>query len=112
MANAEQPIRDKIGVVRSRPLRAVAFRYHLLFHPPPFHNRPHRGRVQMRVSVMEMVLLDWTRMGRSFCVAGAAFPDTHYRLVRPLWANTGQAPVGRVRSTASRLERPVGWDIL
>src|SRR6267378_2144519 len=73
-------------------------RYHLLFHCLPFHNRPHRGRVQMRVSVMEMVLLDWTRMGRSFCVAGALFQDTHYRLVRPLLAKNRQAPV-----------RNVGW---
>jgi hypothetical protein len=60
---------------------------------------------------MEMVLLDWTRMGRSFCVAGALFQDTHYRLVRPLLAKNRQAPVRNVGWPAYLLERHFRWEI-
>ena len=60
---------------------------------------------------MEMVLLDWTRMGRSFCVAGAAFQDTYYRVVRPLLTKNRQAPVRNVGWPAYLLERHVRWEI-
>lgn len=33
---------------------------------------------------MEFVLLDWTRMGRVYCLAGAVFQAGQYRIVRPL----------------------------
>ena len=60
---------------------------------------------------MEMVLLDWTRMGRSFCVAGAVFQDAHCRIVRPLWSKNRQAPVRNVGWPAYLLERHVRWEI-
>src|SRR5262249_883798 len=45
-----------------------------------------------------MVLLDWTRMGKSYCLAGAVEESGSYRIVRPL--------PGRFRTTP---ERTGGW---
>jgi hypothetical protein len=33
---------------------------------------------------VDIVLLDWTRMAKSYCLAGAIFVDGQYRIVRPL----------------------------
>lgn len=49
---------------------------------------------------MEMILLDWTRMGHVYCLAGAVRDNGGYRVVRPLLArhraaavrNTGWSP--------------------
>ncbi|HXG11727.1 MAG TPA: 3-oxoacyl-[acyl-carrier-protein] synthase III C-terminal domain-containing protein [Gemmataceae bacterium] len=33
---------------------------------------------------MDMILLDWTRMGKSYCLAGVVAERGRYRVVRPL----------------------------
>src|SRR5262245_24744844 len=35
-----------------------------------------------------MLLIDWTRMGRLYCLAGAIYEGGHYRIVRPLAAKS------------------------
>jgi hypothetical protein len=47
---------------------------------------------------MEMILLDWTRMGRTYCLAGAVPEGNGFRIVRPL--------PGRQRHSS---QRNVGW---
>ena len=47
---------------------------------------------------MDMVLLDWTRMGRSYCLAGVVQHNGQLRVVRPLPIAGRKAPV-----------RNVGW---
>jgi hypothetical protein len=47
---------------------------------------------------MDMVLLDWTRMGNTFCLAGVVRQGDEFRVVRPLPYSGRKAPV-----------RNVGW---
>jgi hypothetical protein len=47
---------------------------------------------------VDLILLDWTRMGRAYCLAGAVLQDGQLRVVRPLLA--------ALRDTAPR---NVGW---
>src|SRR5438132_1160171 len=47
---------------------------------------------------MEMILLDWTRMGGTYCLAGAVREQTGYRIVRPMLAKNRQLP-----------QRKFGW---
>lgn len=50
------------------------------------------------VAIVDMILVDWTRMGSSFCLAGVVAEGGKYRVVRPL---LGRAQVAAVRK--------VGW---
>jgi hypothetical protein len=45
---------------------------------------------------MEMILLDWTRMGKSFCLAGVVAEGRELRVVRPLLKCGWEAPVRNV----------------
>jgi len=47
---------------------------------------------------MDMILLDWTRMGKSYCLAGGVAEAGCFRMVRPLLTRHRHAPV-----------RNVGW---
>jgi hypothetical protein len=47
---------------------------------------------------MDMVLLDWTRMGNAFCLAGVVHEKGTWRVVRPLLAKGRELPA-----------RTVGW---
>jgi hypothetical protein len=47
---------------------------------------------------MDMVLVDWTRMGKTYCLAGVILQDGRPRVVRPLPGRQREAPV-----------RNVGW---
>lgn len=60
---------------------------------------------------MEMVLLDWTRMGKAFCLAGAILQDGTYQVVRPLLAKIRNAPVRNVGWPAYLLEGRSRWEI-
>ena len=42
---------------------------------------------------MEMILIDWTRMGSTYCIAGAVQQGGGMRVVRPLWVRHRHAPV-------------------
>ncbi len=41
---------------------------------------------------MDMILLDWTRMGPCYCVAGAVLEQGRWRIVRPLLCKRGYFP--------------------
>ena len=43
---------------------------------------------------MEMILVDWTRMGKTFCVAGVVAEGPGWRTVRPLPATGARAGTG------------------
>jgi len=60
---------------------------------------------------MEMVLLDWTRMGKAFCLAGAVLQDGVYRIIRPLLTRNQQAPVRNVGWPAYLLQGLGRWEI-
>lgn len=58
-----------------------------------------------------MVLLDWTRMGRSYCLAGVVAEQGGYRVVRPLLARYRGAPVHNVGWSAFLLDGHSRWEI-
>ena len=69
---------------------------------------------------MEMILVDWTRMGRTFCVAGVVAEGLNWKTVRPLRASAptrrGGAPSlwGIIElllngPQSAPLPRNVGW---
>src|SRR5260370_3274741 len=58
-----------------------------------------------------MILLDWTRMGKSYCVAGAVEQPGGYRMVRPLLAKNRNAPVRNVGWSAWQLDGHTRWEI-
>lgn len=45
---------------------------------------------------MDMILCDWTRMGRSYCLAGAVASGSGWTMVRPILHKHAQAPVRNV----------------
>src|SRR5262245_4470492 len=71
---------------------------------------------------MEMILLDWTRMGKTFCIAGLIPDGSGLRAVRPMPSGTyaggvsanlhGPASTSRVSASASSPTIPprnLGW---
>src|SRR3954462_1655659 len=58
-----------------------------------------------------MVLLDWTRMGRTYCLAGAVIEAGAVRIVRPLLAKHLDAPVRNVGWSAYLLDGHSRWEI-
>jgi hypothetical protein len=60
---------------------------------------------------VEMVLLDWTRMARSYCLAGVVLDRGAYRVVRPLLARYREAPVRNVGWSAYLLDGHTRWEV-
>jgi len=60
---------------------------------------------------MDMILLDWTRMGRSYCLAGAVAEGGRWRVVRPLLARWRDAPVRNVGWSAYLLDGRLRWEV-
>src|SRR5207253_2136146 len=60
---------------------------------------------------VEMILLDWTRMGKLYCLAGAVACDGGYRIVRPLLVKNRDAPVRNVGWSAWLLDGHQRWEI-
>jgi hypothetical protein len=60
---------------------------------------------------MEMVLLDWTRMGKAFCLAGAVVHDKSCQILRPLLANNRNAPVRNIGWPSQWLKGRLRWEI-
>jgi hypothetical protein len=58
-----------------------------------------------------MVLLDWTRMGRQYCLAGALFVGGQFRVVRPLPARNRQAPVRNVGWSPFLFDGRARWEV-
>jgi hypothetical protein len=61
---------------------------------------------------VDMTLLDWTRMGRTYCLAGAVCENNQWRIVRPLLTKFRQAPVRNVGWSAYLMDGHARWEIL
>ncbi|HMC65853.1 MAG TPA: hypothetical protein VKI65_13020, partial [Gemmataceae bacterium] len=60
---------------------------------------------------MDMILLDWTRMGRSYCLAGAVLEKGDWRIVRPLPMKHRAAPVRNVGWSPFLFDGHARWEI-
>jgi hypothetical protein len=58
-----------------------------------------------------MILLDWTRMGKTYCIAGVIVEDLDLRIVRPLRVDFRDAPVRNVGWSPYLLDCHVRWEI-
>jgi hypothetical protein len=58
-----------------------------------------------------MILLDWTRMGRSYCLAGVIVQDRQYRVVRPLQARNREVPFRNVGWSPYQMDGYARWEI-
>src|SRR5262249_33359014 len=59
-----------------------------------------------------MILLDWTRMGSTYCLAGVVVQDNRLRVVRPLQAHKRDAPVRNVGWSAFVMDGRSRWEVL
>jgi hypothetical protein len=60
---------------------------------------------------MEMILLDWTRMGKTYCLAGVVVQDNAYRVVRPLQGRYRDAPVRNVGWSPYQMDGHCRWEV-
>jgi hypothetical protein len=60
---------------------------------------------------MEMILLDWTRMGRTYCVAGAVKVNGQLRIIRPLPRSQRDAPVRNTGWSPFQLDGHSRWEV-
>ena len=61
---------------------------------------------------VDMILLDWTRMGTTYCVAGAVVENGTARVVRPLWVRHRHAPGRNVGWSPFLMDGHARWDVL
>jgi hypothetical protein len=59
---------------------------------------------------VDIILLDWTRMGSTYCVAGVS-QDDQTRVVRPLPARLRTAPVRNVGWSAHLMDGHTRWEV-
>jgi hypothetical protein len=59
---------------------------------------------------MDMVLLDWTRMGKHYCLAGAVLDGDRIVIVRPLLAKFRDAPARNVGWSAYLMDGCARWE--
>src|SRR5262245_36786472 len=60
---------------------------------------------------MEFVLLDWTRMGRVYCLAGAVTQAGQVRIVRPLPARGRDNPVNNQGWSPFLMDGHCRWEV-
>jgi hypothetical protein len=60
---------------------------------------------------MEMILLDWTRMSRTYCVTGAVHVNGQMRILRPLPRAQRDAPVRNVGWSPFQLDGHTRWEV-
>ncbi len=60
---------------------------------------------------MDLILVDWTRMGRSYCLAGAVAEAGGWRVVRPLLGRYRTAPVRNAGWSAYLLDGHRRWEV-
>jgi hypothetical protein len=58
-----------------------------------------------------MILLDWTRMGRSYCLAGVVMEESGPRVVRPLLARYHGLPLRNVGWSPFLLDGHKRWEV-
>ncbi len=61
---------------------------------------------------MDMILLDWTRMGKSYCLAGVVAENGQYRTVRPLLARNRDAAMHNVGWSPYLLDGHSRWEVM
>lgn len=60
---------------------------------------------------MEMILCDWTRMGRAYCLAGAVATKDGWTFVRPILHNKSGDPVRNVGWSPYLLDGHCRWEL-
>jgi hypothetical protein len=60
---------------------------------------------------MDMILLDWTRMGRTYCVTGAVHVNGLLRILRPLPRSQRDAPVRNTGWSPFQLDGHSRWEM-
>jgi hypothetical protein len=60
---------------------------------------------------VDFILLDWTRMGRLYCLAGAVFQAGQYRIVRPLPSRARDNPVPNQGWSPFLLDGHSRWEV-
>src|SRR5688500_12804985 len=60
---------------------------------------------------MDMVLCDWTRMGRAYCLAGAVASPAGWKIVRPLLGPKPGVTVRNIGWSAYLLDRHSRWEV-
>ena len=70
-----------------------------------------RGRCAAGMPVVEMTLVDWTRMGRVYCLAGAVAERGGWRFVRPLLARDRNCPVRNTGWPPYLVDRHTRWEV-
>ncbi len=60
---------------------------------------------------MDMILLDWTRMGKTYCLAGVVVEGQFVRTVRPLLARYRDAPVRNVGWSPFLIDGHQRWEV-
>jgi hypothetical protein len=60
---------------------------------------------------MDMILLDWTRMGKSYCLAGVIRQNGAFRVVRPLLTQHRDAPVRNVGWSPFLMDGHSRWEV-
>jgi hypothetical protein len=60
---------------------------------------------------MDLILLDWTRMGRQYCLAGAVLDAHPVKIVRPLHVKQHDAPVRNLGWSPYLLDGHSRWEI-
>jgi hypothetical protein len=60
---------------------------------------------------VDLILLDWTRMGTLYCLAGVVEQDSSYRAVRPLLVRHHDAPVRNAGWSPYLIDGFARWDI-
>ena len=62
-------------------------------------------------STLEMILLDWTRMGNTYCLGGALTERGRIQIIRPLLTRFRNAPVRNVGWSAYVMDGHARWEI-
>ncbi|HKI38542.1 MAG TPA: hypothetical protein VKA46_42230 [Gemmataceae bacterium] len=60
---------------------------------------------------MDLILIDWTRMGRAYCLAGVVVEGQFARTVRPLLSKCRDAPVRNVGWSPYLLDGHQRWEV-
>jgi hypothetical protein len=60
---------------------------------------------------MDMILVDWTRMGKTYCLAGVVREGGLYRVVRPLLKQDAGAPVRNVGWFPRLIDGHARWEV-
>jgi hypothetical protein len=60
---------------------------------------------------MDLILLDWTRMGKTYCLAGVVRQDGQFRVVRPMPRSNHPLPVRNIGWSPYQMDGRQRWQI-